>query len=801
MCELRIGFSQKINILFLLILLFIFSLNTSASMREEARDWDIDDDGRADALTDGLFFLRYTFGLRGDALISGLISSGSEYTTATDIERELALVYDASGDIDGDGNVDALTDGLLLLRYLFGLSGDTLTVSVVASNATRTTASDLEGFISNLMPSAPYITLIGSAELAHEQATDYVDLGAVANDYTDGSVEVSVSGSVDSDRAGVYVLTYTAVDSEGNEAKPVTRTVTVADTIPPVLYAPENLETLALNARGNSADENDIRSFLESAYATDSVDKEITINNNAPEIFPIGLTNVTFSATDASGNVANPVSATVFVKTSTNNVLANDPRFTYKGRWDFNNLMKPLHYWQGSSIIFSTNGSTVSVRLDSTTNEQYRVLVNGILSHNRLQVSPGINSYLIAEALDPLKVNNVELLKATNSGAVAFLEAEIINGTIYSYNPDAKLKIAYFGDSNMEGYSLYSETDQGGMGTYYAYPSVTARMLGADLQIMAKSGATIAGPGFNNVTGFIKSVNWPIQNQDLIDTFNPDVIVVNAGANDIYSASGGNQKTIIKQRYELVIENLREFYGSSPHIVLMNAYGWDINEPANYSYELLSNLDNVSVLLFPWCWEQWHGTIVEHAGQSRLLANHISQLNQNWSIISDAEVFNPFGSQNLVTNGSFEYAATDGFNSFGWRYFEDGVERINDSDSAAEGNYYIRLNAGELIHQGQDATGDFIPGAAPAGQIYEFSAMIRTTSASGTAEISMDFEGQNLYGRGNTQTKVFSVTNEWSEYSGEFVAPSDTWKIYFVLKSQMGQIDFDQVELNIKSAD
>ena len=91
--------------------------------------------------------MRYTFGLRGDALISGLISSGSEYTTASDIERELALVYDASGDIDGDGNVDALTDGLLLLRYLFGLSGDTLTVGVVASNATRTTASELEGFI------------------------------------------------------------------------------------------------------------------------------------------------------------------------------------------------------------------------------------------------------------------------------------------------------------------------------------------------------------------------------------------------------------------------------------------------------------------------------------------------------------------------------------------------------------------------------------------------------------------------------------------------------------------------------
>ena len=118
----------------------------------------------------------------------------------------------------------------------------------------------------------------------------------------------------------------------------MTRTVTVADTTPPILYAPENIETLALSARGNSAEEDDISSFLESAYAEDSVDKEITINHNAPEIFPLGLTSVTFSASDSSGNVANPVSATVFIKTSTNNFSSNDPRFLFKGRWDFNNL-------------------------------------------------------------------------------------------------------------------------------------------------------------------------------------------------------------------------------------------------------------------------------------------------------------------------------------------------------------------------------------------------------------------------------------------------------------------------------
>jgi lysophospholipase L1-like esterase len=609
---------------------------------------------------------------------------------------------------------------------------------------------------------------------------------------------VSVSGSVNSSVAGEYVLTYTAIDSEGNTAKPLTRTVTVADTTAPVIYAPSDLETSALSASGNSKNEDNIKAFLNSAYATDSVDEIVQINNDSPETFPIGLTNVIFNAVDSSGNIANEVSASVFVKTSQKNIEPDDTRLTYSGRWDLSNPKQPINYWQGTSIEFATNGSTVSINLAATINEEYIILINGIPNESKLKVSPDQTDYLIANSLDGSSSPHViEIFKETNTGSVIFSGIEIQNGTIFKHDQPRKLRIAFFGDSNMEGYSLYSEKDRGGMGTYYAYPSMTSRMLDADVQIMAKSGATLAGSGLNNVTDFIKSVNWPIQNQDLIDTFNPDVIIVNAGANDIYSASGGNQKTIIKQRYELVIEELRQFYGSSPHIVLMNAYGWDINEPANYSFELLENLNNVSVLLFPWCWEQWHGTMVEHAGQSRLLANHISQLNQNWSILSDAEVFNPFGSQNLITNGSFEEIAIDGFNSFGWRYFEDGVERINDSDSAAEGNYYIRLNAGELIHQGQDATGDFIPGAAPEGQLYEFSAMIRTNSPSGTAEISMDFEGQNLYGRGNTQTRVFSVASEWSEYSGEFVAPSDTWKIYLVLRSQMGQIDFDQVELRI----
>ena len=61
---------------------------------------------------------------------------------------------------------------------------------------------------------------------------------------------------------------------------------------------------------------------------------------------------------------------------------------------------------------------------------------------------------------------------------------------------------------------------------------MTSRMLDADAQIMAKSGATLAGSGLNNVTDFIKSVNWPIQNQYLIDTFNPCLLYKSDAADD-----------------------------------------------------------------------------------------------------------------------------------------------------------------------------------------------------------------------------------------------------------------------------
>ena len=97
------------------------------------------------------FFLLGMFGLTGDALIGGAVASDAVYTTSADIEARIAMLGTLT-DIDGNGDVSALTDGLLALRYLFGLTGDALISGVIASDATRTTSAEIEAHILSLTP-------------------------------------------------------------------------------------------------------------------------------------------------------------------------------------------------------------------------------------------------------------------------------------------------------------------------------------------------------------------------------------------------------------------------------------------------------------------------------------------------------------------------------------------------------------------------------------------------------------------------------------------------------------------------
>ncbi|MDB4567720.1 thrombospondin type 3 repeat-containing protein, partial [Pseudomonadales bacterium] len=100
--------------------------------------FDVDESLKAQPLTDGLLVIRHLFGFSGDSLTSGAVSGEASRGTS-----ELISVYltDAISelDIDGDGESKPLTDGLLLIRYLFGFSGDSLVSGAIGSGATRDT--------------------------------------------------------------------------------------------------------------------------------------------------------------------------------------------------------------------------------------------------------------------------------------------------------------------------------------------------------------------------------------------------------------------------------------------------------------------------------------------------------------------------------------------------------------------------------------------------------------------------------------------------------------------------------------
>ena len=122
------------------------------------------------------------------------------------------------------------------------------------------------------------------------------DLGpASASDIVDESPMIS------NDAPAVFPLgettvTWTATDASGNSAI-ATQVVTVMDNTAPTIAPSADLSVEGNTEGGWTGD-------IGAASASDVVDDSLTITNDAPSVFPVGDTTVTWTATDASGNSA-----------------------------------------------------------------------------------------------------------------------------------------------------------------------------------------------------------------------------------------------------------------------------------------------------------------------------------------------------------------------------------------------------------------------------------------------------------------------------------------------------------------
>jgi len=159
---------------------------------------------------------------------------------------------------------------------------------------------------------APRITLQGDAEISVECGGPLERLGATAYDPQDGDISSFLGASLEYDaETRTYTTVFSVTDSDGNAAPVVSRTIVVQDTTPPVvtLNGPAVIEMGCLEVYEELG-----------ATALDSCDGALEVQRSEvdPQVFETENTvELTYTATDAAGNVSDPVVRTVIIYSNT----------------------------------------------------------------------------------------------------------------------------------------------------------------------------------------------------------------------------------------------------------------------------------------------------------------------------------------------------------------------------------------------------------------------------------------------------------------------------------------------------
>ena len=205
----------------------------------------------------------------------------------------------------------------------------------------------------------PVITLNGENPMTLVQGDDYVEPGATAVDNKDGSVTVIITGTVDTNTVGNYIISYTATDAAGNTSSLSRNVIVETDTSSPVI---------TLNG------ESSLSYFIGQTYvefgasAKDNRDQPIeVIITGTVDTNSVGQYLITYTATDSSAN-SSSMTRSINVQMADSNSFITVWKTDQQGASDSN------------QVRIGTNGSGYNYQInwgDGVTDEN----VDGTITH------------------------------------------------------------------------------------------------------------------------------------------------------------------------------------------------------------------------------------------------------------------------------------------------------------------------------------------------------------------------------------------------------------------------------------
>ncbi|MDR7372886.1 gliding motility-associated C-terminal domain-containing protein [Flavobacterium aquidurense] len=366
--------------------------------------------------TQGTHVITWTFDDK-----NGNVTTATQNVIVKDITKPVVpALADVTGECSATATVAETTDACTGL--ITGTTSDDLTYSTQGTHVITWTFDDKNGNVTTATQNVIVKDSTKPVAPTLEDVTGECSATATVAETTDacaGLITGTTSDDLTYSTQGTHVITWTFDDKNGNVTT-ATQNVIVKDSTPPTITAPNAKIVSAASGLSTTG------IVLGTPVTADNC-SVVTITNDAPSVFPLGITTVTWTVTDAGGNTA---TATQSVTVAAAAIVAVSDTVTaingYVGGTAFSNVL-------ANDTLNGIVINPAEVNVTFTSDNSNITLSNT----NDLMVAAGTPAgiytltYTVCEKLNPTNcAQETVLVTVTAPAIVAVSDSATINGYI-----------------------------------------------------------------------------------------------------------------------------------------------------------------------------------------------------------------------------------------------------------------------------------------------------------------------------------------------------------------------------------